>query len=109
MTKPKRRPSVDDRPALLDEQLARSDSSGATELLRAALADSSASVVRKAAKLAAEQLCYELIPVLTATFDRLIGDDPVKHDPSCLGKAAIAKALLELDYLDIDFFRHLDF
>jgi hypothetical protein len=63
-----------------------------------------ARIVAKAARLAEDGLCYELIPALLAAFLRFL-DKPVKTDPSCLAKKALAHALVALDCDDADFFR----
>src|SRR5262249_4827612 len=65
--------------------------------LRKALLDRSNLVVAKAARIAGESLLRELMPDLLAAYGRLF-DDPVKRDPQCWGKNAIAKALRERDY-----------
>ncbi len=70
---------------------------------RKALLDRSNYFVSKAAALAAQVGLAELIPDLTAAFDRFL-TDPVKTDPQCRAKNAIAKALKDLGYNEADFF-----
>ena len=64
--------------------------------VRKALADRVNLVVAKAATIAGELLIRDLEPDLVRAFDRLM-EDPVKRDPQCWGKNAIAKALKEFD------------
>ncbi len=65
--------------------------------VRKALGDRVNLVVAKAANLAGELQFHELEPDLVRAFERLL-EDPVKHDPQCWGKNAIAEALKALDY-----------
>ena len=68
----------------------------ATAPVRRALTDRVNLVVAKAATIAGELLIRDLEADLVRAFDRLL-DDPVKRDPQCWGKNAIAKALKELE------------
>lgn len=70
---------------------------------REALADRHYLLVAKAAELAGDRLIYGLEPALSAAYCRLL-DDPVKRDPGCTAKGAIARALVALDSPDADFF-----
>jgi HEAT repeat protein len=65
--------------------------------LRKALKDPVNLMVAKAAAIAAERQLRELIPDLVRAFDRL-GADGARRDPKCWGKAAIARALKELEH-----------
>jgi hypothetical protein len=65
--------------------------------LRKALTDRVNLVVAKAAELATDGRLEALIPDLLAAFDRLL-ENPVRADPQCWGKNAIAQALKELEY-----------
>lgn len=65
--------------------------------LRKGLADRVGLVVAKAAQVAGELQLRELEPDLLRAFDRLL-EDPVRRDPQCWGKNAIAKTLAALDY-----------
>ena len=73
------------------------DSATAREELRKALKDRGSYMVSKAAAIAAELKAEELLPELLAAFDRFF-TDPVKSDPQCLAKNAIAKALKDLGH-----------
>jgi hypothetical protein len=85
------------------EQLEALRSAPSMEPLRKALNDRSNYFVSKAAALVAELGMLDLIPDLTRAFDRFM-IDPVKSDPQCWAKNAIAKALKDLGYSDADFF-----
>lgn len=65
--------------------------------LRKALTDRVNLVVAKGAAIAGELLIRGLVPDLVHAFARLM-EDPVKRDPQCWGKNAIARALKELEH-----------
>jgi hypothetical protein len=71
----------------------------AIPLLRKALADRVNVVVAKAAKIAAERQFGVLEPDLLRAFSKSF-DDPVKRDPQCWGKNAIAAALKDLGHAE---------
>jgi len=71
--------------------------------LRTALHDRSNYFVSKGAAIAADLGMQELTPDLVEAFDRFM-IDPVKSDPQCWAKNAIAKALKDLGYSDPGFF-----
>jgi hypothetical protein len=75
-----------------------------TGALRKALGDKVNVIVARAAKIAGELHERELIPDLCASFERLMRD-PLKTDPKCWGKEAIAKALKDLEHTDSAIFR----
>jgi hypothetical protein len=60
-------------------------------------------VVAKAAALAEERALHERIPDLLRAYPRFTVD-PVKRDPKCIAKQAIARALVALDCQNQDFF-----
>ena len=60
-------------------------------------------VVAKAAALAEERSLRERIPDLLNAYARFLVD-PVKKDPKCIAKQAIARALVNLECKDVDFF-----
>jgi hypothetical protein len=72
---------------------------GAVDKIRAALRSSIGILVASAAKLVAEHRVQTLIEELAPAFARLL-EDPVKRDPGCRGKTAIAHALHALDCWD---------
>lgn len=65
--------------------------------LRKALGDRSNFIVSKAAALVEELGLRDLVPDLTKAYDRFF-TDPVKTDPQCWAKNAIAKAFLTLEF-----------
>src|SRR5580700_11462226 len=67
--------------------------------LRKALQDPNNYYVSKAAAIAADFALTDLIPDLLAAFDRFL-INPVKSDPQCWAKNAIAKALKDFAYDD---------
>ena len=75
----------------------RDDSSTAKSitLLRGALAGKSSHAAAKAAQTAGEFELSELVVDLVAAFDRFL-INPVKADPGCAAKAAIADALYRI-------------
>lgn len=81
---------LDDRPAL-------------NEAIAKALQDKSHRVVGKAASLAEERQLHERIADLLAAYARFL-QDPVKRDPNCIAKKAIARALVALECRDIPFY-----
>jgi hypothetical protein len=97
------RKTLDEKLADLDGLTAEKDSAAVRAGLETALGDRHFSVVAKAAKLAAGTLQYDLRAPLAAAYRRLL-DKPVKTDPNCIAKKAIARALVELDFADVDFF-----
>ena len=77
----------------------------ATASLRKALQHRNNYLVSKAAKLAADLSLTELIPDLATAFARFL-DNPIKTDPQCWAKNAIAKALASLEYQEHELFLH---
>ena len=73
------------------------------ERVRKALEDRHVRVVARAAQIAGERAMREQVPHLLRAFSRFRVDD-VKRDPKCTAKQAIARALVELDCDDVDFF-----
>jgi hypothetical protein len=93
------------RRAAAPEPLLQALDDGADEaLLRRALAHSHYRPVARAAELAADGLQYALEGPLMEAFRRLAALD-YKHDPGCMAKGAIARALVALDCLDAGFYR----
>jgi HEAT repeat protein len=73
------------------------------EDLRAALGDAANLLVAEAAEIVGEANLSDLAPDLAAAFARFL-DNPVKRDPLCRAKNAIAEALNKLECSDEDFF-----
>ena len=72
-----------------------SDPAAVRDPLRKALKDRNNYLVSKAAAIAGDRRIEELTDDLIAAFDRFFAD-PVKSDPQCWAKNAIAKALKDL-------------
>src|SRR5262245_47582320 len=94
--------------AAVERQLAELDDLPADGAARSTpLADALAlghyRVVAKAARLTGDALLYDLVPALLAAYRRFL-DKPVKSDPNCYAKKAIARALVALDCEDVEFF-----
>lgn len=85
------------------ESLAQLPGSETEPPLRKLLAHRNNFLVSKAAKLTADHNHRALIPLLIEAFDRF-RNDPMKADPQCWAKNAIAKALCELEYQEPEFF-----
>lgn len=68
-----------------------------------ALQDKNYRVVGKAASIAEERQLHERIPDLLGAYARFL-HDPVKRDPNCIAKKAIARALVALECRDIEFY-----
>src|SRR5579863_2961213 len=83
-----------------------------TRALRKALNDKVNVIVAKAAAITAELEEHSIIPDLLATFDRLLVH-PLKSDPQCWGKNAIATALRDLGHTESDVYvkgaRHVQY
>jgi len=86
-----------------DKKLEAIESLREPEPLRKALKDRNNFLVSKAAAIAARAGLKELAPDLAAAFDRFM-IDPVKSDPKCWAKIAIAQALKDLDSDDASLF-----
>ena len=69
------------------------------ERVRRALASENNYLVAKAAGIAADHAVKALLPEVLSAFDRFFVD-PVKNDPQCWAKNALAKALVRLECRD---------
>jgi hypothetical protein len=86
--------------ALDDLSLKRAERS---KPLAEALAHGHYRVAAKAARLTGDALLYDLVPALLEAYRRFL-DKPIKSDPNCYAKKAIARALVALDCEDVEFF-----
>jgi hypothetical protein len=98
-----KRPDIRARIAAFRALCDRGPPDGALAAVREALADPHYLLVARAAELAGDRLIYDLEPDLIAAYRRFL-DDPVKRDPGCTAKGAIARALVALDSQDASFF-----
>ena len=99
-----RRDPLTETLARLSEVQADPHAPGAAETLHRALADRSNLVVARAAEIVAEWELADAAPDLIAAFDHFL-IDPVRRDPTCAAKLALAEALLRLDAGDAEHFR----
>lgn len=67
------------------------------------LADKHFRVVARAATLAGERALHERLPDLLSAYARFLVE-PIKQDPHCIAKQAIARALVSLECQDVTFF-----
>lgn len=72
--------------------------------LRAALAGRSSHLAAAAAEIAAAHELSELVPALTAAFERFLVD-PLRRDPACAAKTAIADALYHIGAPEVGVYR----
>lgn len=98
-----RRPDVRSR---IEDYRHDCDQGSAADILlatRKALSDRHYLLVAKAAELSGERLLYDLESDLTTAYSRFLSE-PVKRDPNCTAKGAIARALVAIDCQDADFY-----
>jgi HEAT repeat protein len=107
MTKAARQSADAKAQAALDTLNALGPAAPRAELLTAlksALSDRHFLVVARAAVLAGERLLHELIPDLIGAYSRFL-TNPVKRDPRCKAKSAIARALVNLEAQQAEFYQ----
>ncbi len=90
--------------AALNQVRADPQSALTARILGTALADRSQRVVAKAADLCSELGASQLLPDLLQVYRRMFVN-PLKKDPGCLAKTAIATALVRLDCQEVEPFR----
>jgi hypothetical protein len=86
-----------DRLAALEALRTHPDLDATRDQLRRALGDRNNYLVARAAEITADRHLDALIPELLVAFDRFFVD-PVKSDPRCLAKTALARALRQLGH-----------
>ena len=91
-----KRPTLEDRLNRLSDLRNEPDGDVVRRALQKGLAERSNHLVARAAKLAAELELEELAPALAAAFDRFM-EDPARTDKGCVAKAAITRALVDLE------------
>lgn len=99
-----KRPSLEDRLVALREAASDPHGAGAMAALRDALRSKTGVLVAAAAGAAAAHGVEALIAELPAAYERLL-ERAVERDPGCRGKAAVVRALHDLDRWD-DVFAH---
>jgi hypothetical protein len=100
---PRSTQTVDDKLAELSELDTVHDPERVLEQIREALGHRHCRVVARAANISAERLLYDLEPGLLKAYQAFLRD-PVKQDPSCVAKGTIARALVDLECQDAEFF-----
>jgi HEAT repeat protein len=97
------RKTVDEKLAALNALSAVAERAVQNEAIQAGLEDKHFRVVAKAAAISGERSLHERTADLVAAYTRFL-QDPIKRDPNCLAKAAIARALVQLNCQQITFF-----
>ena len=87
----------------LKELCASQSAESCIRALKKALGDKINVIVARAAALVAKTQHNELVPDLSKAFDRMM-INPVKSDPKCWAKEAIAKALKDLGHAESELF-----
>jgi len=103
MSKPARQTSELKKLELLSAFDPAADRALQNALIKQCLEDRHVRVVAKAATLAGEHSLREQIPALLNAYADFL-QDPVKRDPNCMAKQAIARALVALECEDTAFF-----
>jgi HEAT repeat protein len=102
-SKPPRQEAVEQSLETLNALQPTADRALQNAVVRKHLEDRHFRVVAKAASLAEERTLHERVPDLLQAYPRF-AMDPVKRDPKCIAKQAIARALVALDCQNQDFF-----
>jgi len=103
MSEPRRQRPEEKKLEALSTLEPTADRSAQNALIGKCLDDRHFRVVARAATLAGERSLRERVPDLLRAYARFLGD-PVKRDPHCIAKQAIARALVSLECQDVDFF-----
>jgi len=98
-----KRTAVRDRLKDFQSKWANSDPVLIQKSVQEALSDRHYLIVKHAALRCEEHLLYDLEADLLAAYRRML-KNPVKSDPHCTAKGAIARTLVALDCQEIDFF-----
>lgn len=100
---PPKRDPVQDRIKAFNLTCDHSDPQTVQQLVRQQLGDPHCLMVARAAQVSAQRCFYELEQDLLKAYQRFL-KNPVKKDPNCIAKGAIARALVDLDCKDYTFF-----
>lgn len=95
---------VAEKIAELTRVVGNSEHAVAVERVTAALSDRSSHVIAKAAQLCSELQARAAIDELLTAYKRMFVN-PLKKDPGCVAKTAIATALAELEHQEVEPFR----
>src|ERR1700730_3467714 len=103
MSKPLRQESAEKKLEALNALNPAADRSVQNATIKKCLADKHCRVVARAATLAGERSLREPLPDLLSAYIRFLVE-PIKQDPLCIAKQAIARALVSLECEDVKFF-----
>ena len=103
MREPTRQRPEDRKLAVLNALDPAADRSIQNDTIKKYLADKHFRVVARAATLAGERSLRERLPDLLSAYARFLVE-PIKQDPHCIAKQAIARALVSLECDNIPFF-----
>jgi HEAT repeat protein len=98
-----KRNAIKERIKEFHSECADSDNKEVLSTVKKALKDRHCMLAKQAAEVCEERLLYDLEVDLIKAFQRFL-KNPIKSDPNCLAKGAIARTLVALDCQDIDFF-----
>ena len=102
MTQSKR--SIETKLEVLEGLGPQSDPDATKSRIKTAIGDRHYRVVAKAAALCSERLFYDLEADLLKAYHRFL-QDPLKHDPNCIAKRSIVRALVNLECNNVAFFK----
>jgi HEAT repeat protein len=100
---PPKRGTVKERIKKFHSQCTATSPEAVQDAVRQALNDRHCLLVKQAAELCEERLLYPLEGELLTAYRRFL-KKPLKNDPHCTAKGAIARALVALDSQETDFF-----
>jgi HEAT repeat protein len=103
MSEPTRQKSEEKKLEALNALDPTADRSVQNATIEKYLADKHFRVVARAATLAGERSLRERLPDLLSAYARFLVE-PIKQDPHCIAKQAIARALVNLECEDVTFF-----
>ncbi len=100
---PRKRKTIEERIEDFHSECSNSDPAAVQATVKKALADRHFLLVKHAADLCEEHLFYDLEQDLIDAYQRFL-KNPVKNDPNCMAKEAIARVMVALDSREVDFF-----
>jgi hypothetical protein len=100
---PNKNNAIKERIKAFHLELAKADPEKIQATVGKALKDRNCLMVKHAAELCEERLIYDLETDLVKAYQRFL-KNPVRIDPNCTAKGAIARALVALDSQEVEFF-----
>ena len=100
---PPKKDPVQDRIKAFNSKCEHSDPETVKELVKQLLGDRHCLPVARAAQVSSQRCFYDMEDDLLNAYRRFL-KNPVKNDPNCIAKGAIARALVDLDCKDYTFF-----